>query len=101
MAVNTLSTFHFSFSTRMVVRDRVAQRLTAIRPPLLPDYNRDGAVGMPAVEWLSGGRVLYFWTNSDTWTSDDAFEPYGQGFHPNMGGQSTGSQCEVVIRSIL
>ena len=68
-------------SSEGIVGDCVTQTISAIRPPLLPDYNRDGLIGDVDADLLSRGKVLYFWTNNDTWTGDDAFEPYNHGVH--------------------
>ena len=64
------------------LHDESTQRITVIRPPLLPDYNRDGKIDDTDVWDYANGRVKYFWANNDTWTGDNAFEPYDHGVHP-------------------
>ena len=55
------------------LHDESTQRITVIRPPLLPDYNRDGKIDDTDVWDYANGRVKYFWANNDTWTGDNAF----------------------------
>ena len=57
------------------------QRVTAVNPPLLPDYNRDGRVSAVDVRSFLTGSPFYFWSNRDTWRGDDAFAFYGAGTH--------------------
>lgn len=54
------------------LKDSAKQRLTAIPPPLLPDYNRDGRIDDKDVAFSLEHR-FYFWTNRDIWQGDDAF----------------------------
>ncbi len=50
------------------------RRITAVAPPLLPDYNRDGVVDDADVAACLGGKRLCFWTNRDVWSGDAAFD---------------------------
>lgn len=54
------------------LHDEAVQTITAIRPPLLPDYNRDGRIDDADAE-LARDRRFYFWTNKDCWKNDLAF----------------------------
>ena len=63
------------------LHDEAVQTITAIRPPLLPDYNRDGRIDDSDAFDYSNGRKLYFWANQDTWRGDDAFSQYSDGVH--------------------
>lgn len=54
------------------LHDEAVQTITAIRPPLLPDYNRDGRID-DADAQLARDRRFCFWTNKDIWRGDDAF----------------------------
>jgi len=56
------------------VHDFAEQRVTAVKPPLLVDYNRDGRIDMLDVAAWLGGRIAYFWVNDDRWKYDDAFD---------------------------
>ena len=56
------------------VHDFAEQRITAVKPPLLVDYNRDGRMDMLDVAAWIGGRLAYFWVNDDRWKYDDAFD---------------------------
>ena len=67
------------FSYYGVVGDRYVmytktRRITAVAPPLLPDYNRDGVVDDADVAACLGGKRLRFWTNRDVWSGDAAFD---------------------------
>ena len=63
------------------LHDEAVQTITAIRPPLLPDYNRDGKIDDADAFDYSNGRIKYFWANQDTWRGDDAFSQYSEGVH--------------------
>lgn len=63
------------------LHDEVSQVITAIRPPLLPDYNRNGIIDDADELLYISGKRLYFWANEDTWSGDDAFAPYSEGVH--------------------
>ncbi len=63
------------------LHDEAVQTITAIRPPLLPDYNRDGEIDDTDNQDYLKGRKLYFWANQDTWRGDDAFSQYCEGVH--------------------
>lgn len=54
------------------LHDEAVQTITAIRPPLLPDYNRDGRIDDDDAK-LACDRRFYFWTNKDCWKNDLAF----------------------------
>jgi hypothetical protein len=56
------------------VHDHAVQRITSVRPMLLPDYDRGGKFNAMDVEAYLDGNVFPFWTNKDTWRGDDAFE---------------------------
>ena len=56
------------------VHDHAVQRITSVRPMLLPDYDRGGKFNAMDVEAYLDGRVFPFWTNKDTWRGDDAFD---------------------------
>ena len=56
------------------VEDEARQVVTAINPPLLPDYNRDGKADMEDWDKITHGHQVWFWTNQDTWKGDDAFD---------------------------
>lgn len=62
------------------LHDEAVQTITAIRPPLLPDYNRDGKIDDADAFDYSNGRIKYFWANQDGWQGDDAFEGYSAGW---------------------
>lgn len=59
---------------RGYVHDNAVQRITSVRPLLVPDYDRGGKFNALDVEAYLSGRVFPFWTNKDTWRGDDAFE---------------------------
>ena len=63
------------------MEDTAEQRITSINPPLLPDYNRDGRVNTRDAMDHANSRMMYFWTNHDTWRGDDAFAGYSGGWH--------------------
>ena len=63
------------------VHDYAEQRITAVKPPLLADYNWDFSADAKDALDQGNGRKLYFWTNHDTWRDDDAFAPYSEGYH--------------------
>ena len=48
-----------------VVRDAARQRVTAIGPLLLPDYDRDGAIGAADEALRLAGRTFRYWVNED------------------------------------
>ena len=54
------------------LHDEAVQTITAIRPPLLPDYNRDGRIDDEDAKLARDNR-FYFWTNKDCWKNDLAF----------------------------
>lgn len=54
------------------LHDEAVQTITAIRPPLLPDYNRDGRIDDEDAKLARDNR-FYFWTNNDHWKNDLAF----------------------------
>ena len=56
------------------LQDEAVQRLSSIPPPLLPDYDRDGAVDERDAAAEQAGRKMCFWTNRDVWSGDTAFE---------------------------
>lgn len=61
------------------VEDEARQAVTAINPPLLPDYNRDGAINAQDVtNWL-GGAAFRYWTNEDAENGDCTDEISGDG----------------------
>ena len=62
------------------LHDEAVQTITAIRPPLLPDYNRDGRIDDDDAFDYSNGRIKYFWANQDGWQGDDAFKQYSSGW---------------------
>ncbi len=63
------------------VQDEAVQAVTSVKPPLLADYNWDFSADAKDALDQANGRTNYFWTNHDTWTGDDAFAPYSEGFH--------------------
>ena len=56
------------------VASAVRQRITSVKPPLLPDYDRGGKINAMDVSSYLDGKVFPFWVNNDTWRGDDAFE---------------------------
>jgi len=64
------------------VYDYAEQRISTVKPPLLADYNWDFSADIKDVLDQGNGRVMYFWTNHDTWRGDDAFSQYSEGSHP-------------------
>ncbi len=50
------------------------QRITSVKPPLLPDYDRRGKVNAMDVRAYLDCKKFPFWINNDTWRGDDAFE---------------------------
>ena len=69
-------TLTYSFSAGGALNDSVAQKITFVNPPLLPDYNRDGAIDAQDVTNSVTGRIFRFWTNKDVWREDDAWGEY-------------------------
>ena len=63
------------------VRDSAEQRVSTVMPLLLPDYNRDFSADARDALDQGNARELYFWTNNDTWSGDDAFSRYSDGVH--------------------
>ncbi len=63
------------------VRDVARQRVTAIRPPLRLDVNRDGSIDDgDSSAWLDG-RMFYYWVNEDKFSGDRIDQ--GLGLVPN------------------
>ena len=56
------------------IASAVRQRITSVKPPLLPDYDRGGKINAMDVSSYLDGKVFPFWINNDTWRGDDAFE---------------------------
>ena len=52
------------------IRSAVRRRITSVNPPLLPDYDQDGAIGDADVAEYIGCRTFRFWTNEDTAKGD-------------------------------
>ena len=52
--------------------DFVTQRLTAIRSPLMADYNHNGEIDAADRELLRTGHPFRFWTNEDTVRGDQS-----------------------------
>ena len=48
----------------------VRRRITSVNPPLLPDYDQDGAIGDGDVDDYLRCRTFRFWTNEDTAKGD-------------------------------
>ena len=48
-----------------VVHDVARQRVTAVRPPLMADYNGDGAIDAVDLAMFLRGRIFRFWTNKE------------------------------------
>lgn len=72
------------------LHDEAVQTITAIRPPLLPDYNRDGKIDDADAE-LARDRRFYFWTNNDHWKNDLAFsESYYEKLKEAIRGNNGG-----------
>ncbi len=63
------------------MEDEAEQVITSVKPPLLPDYNRDGVVDDKDAVDHASSRTMYFWTNHDTWRGDNAFSQYANGYH--------------------
>lgn len=68
------------------VRDVARQRVTAIRPPLLVDRNRDGELDESDVAAVADGEMVYFWKNDDKWKGDDAFDESLVNFRNSSNG---------------
>lgn len=49
------------------------QRITSITPLLVPDFDRDGDIDGDDAQRCATNR-FYFWTNTDIWRGDNAFE---------------------------
>lgn len=64
------------------VASAVRQRITSVKPPLLPDYDRGGKINAMDVRSYLGGKVFPFWVNNDTWRGDDAFEGVAEHMEP-------------------
>lgn len=64
------------------IYDYALQRITTVRPTILPDYNWDMKADIKDALDLGNRRQHYFWINNDTWTGDDAFAPYSKGSQP-------------------
>ena len=45
------------------VQDEASQRITAVKPPVLADYTRDGRIDVGDVDAFLSGRPYRFWTN--------------------------------------
>ena len=52
------------------IRSFVRRRITSVNPPLLPDYDQDGAIGDGDVDDYLRCRTFRFWTNEDTAKGD-------------------------------
>ena len=52
------------------IRSAVRRRITSVNPPLLPDYDQDGAIGDADIADYLGCRTFRFWTNEDTAKGD-------------------------------
>ena len=52
------------------IRSAVRRRITSVNPPLLPDYDQDGAIGDGDVDDYLRCRTFRFWTNEDTAKGD-------------------------------
>lgn len=52
------------------IKSSVRQRITSVKPPLLPDYDQDGVIGDADVAEYLGCRAFRFWTNEDTEKGD-------------------------------
>ena len=52
------------------VASAARQRITSVKPPLLPDYDQDGVIGDTDVAEYIGCRTFRFWTNEDTAKGD-------------------------------
>ena len=66
----TLVLHYWNVIDNKFVEDEARHVVTAINPPLLPDYNRDGAINAQDVtNWL-GGAVFRYWTNQDAENGD-------------------------------
>jgi hypothetical protein len=52
------------------VHDFADQRLTSVKPSLLPDYNRDGSIDDQDITNHLAGTVYRFWKNEDTVKGD-------------------------------
>ncbi|MBR4257937.1 MAG: hypothetical protein IKQ17_02790, partial [Kiritimatiellae bacterium] len=76
------------------VHDFAAQRISAVKPPLLPDYNRDMMADIKDVIDMGNQRLLYFWANRDIWQGDDAFDRYSHFYltEPDFPGN-----CEDMV----
>ena len=47
------------------IRSSACQRITSVRPPLLPDYNGDGMIDAADFELFMRRRTFRFWTNNE------------------------------------
>ena len=63
------------------VYDHAEQRISTVKPPLLADYDWNFSANVNDALEQGNGRILYFWTNHDTWRGDDAFSQYSEGMH--------------------
>ena len=88
-------TLTYSFSAGGALNDSVMQNITFVNPPLLPDYNRDGAIDAQDVTNGVVGRVFRFWTNKDVWREDDAWGEY-RDYDMAMGTSVTNCSDSVV-----
>ena len=83
-----------------VAESETNQVVTAILPPLLPDYNRDGGIDETDAR-ISLSKRHYIWTNRDIWKGDDAFDA---GFLDRLLGlelDNNGDDSEVNGRNDL
>jgi len=55
------------------ISDLKTQVITAIDPPLLPDYNRDGRIDRLDVEKHLDGATFRYWTNEDRWKGEETY----------------------------
>lgn len=83
--------------------DSASLRVTSVRPPLLPDLDRDGAADLGDAIALAAGRGVHFWANDDTWRGDDAFAAGADGvalrppvLPPNGGDRVVNGRNDLV-----
>ena len=53
------------------IRSSARQRITSVRPPMLPDYNHDGRIDAVDVSCCTAALPYRFWTNEDYCRGDD------------------------------
>lgn len=86
--------FVFSYATAHgdhAIKTGIRQRVTFVKPPLLPDYDGDGRIDASDLAAYLAGRIFRFWTNKET-----ARGRYvGDVLSPNILGSLNSSNDEV------